>query len=598
MYLHTQPTPNQLVLLSSNTTTSPLTSSIAHPSLSNNLLINNVGTSKYDESSETLIKTKVTALNDDVIYSEFHTQSPLFFINKNIIKVPSKVQYALDRYTPKHLLREIHSDIEVAKEMCLIFLTQLNSTYFEKLNGNDNEGWKALKAEYLRELISFDSMAYKRITEALEYPLAKGAILECDHERVIGLKSYHYRLGENYITKGIKPYELKTKEAQDVMNKHNFRILSESNKNPICRNLIKMYAGVTLPTREQIIKEAKRLVKEGYKTKKGKTLCFLNKHPKNYYKHPEQRSFVEVAIEIFEFLTDNGLLPPKVGEEKSGGRVVDSLTLMPSWIRRLIKWNGKKLHECDFIALHPNIAISLYGGSMKYLKHGDLANELGIDVTAVKVEHLSLFNTTTYLMKQSPLYPYYLKNEPEMLKNITREKHSTKYKHKITSRRMFAKEVEIMTEVITELNKEGIYVLYVYDALLCPPKDTGRVLDVMDSVALKHGVYTTAKYTGDKKYNQLTADVKDSVLEKEIMDKLVKPDTLPTISWSELNISSTVKDEINQRLEAGELITKKEVNIDFGEGKPWKEFIYDYKDEINPQLKYVPESYVNGSLKF
>ena len=572
----------------------------SHPSksISNPSFINYVGIhtgNKEDKNTDIL---RLQELNDDVIYSEIHTQIPLFFTNQNIIKVSSKVPHALNRLTPKHLLKAIHPDIEVAKEMCLLFLTQLNSTYFDKLNNENSDGWKALKAEYLRELISFDPMAYKRITEALEYPLAKGAILECDHVKVEGIKSFHYRLGENYINKGIKAHELKSTEAKALFYKHQHRILSESNQNPICRNLIKMYVAITLPTIEQIKKEANRLIKKGYKTKKGKKLTKLNKHPRSYYKNPEQLSFIEDAIEIFEYLTVNGLLVPRAGDERSGGRVVDSLTLMPSWIRKLIKWNGKKLHECDYSALHPNIAISLYGGQMKHLKHGDLSNELTIDVAAVKVEHLSFFNKTSHQMKQSPLYAYYEAKEPRMLNNIIKEKHSTEYKHKITSRRMFAKEVEIMTEVITILNAEGIYVLYVYDALLCTPKDTKRVLDVMDSIALKHGVYTSAKYSGDKKYNPLTADVKDKVLEKEIMDKLVKADILTTISWRELNISSTVKDEINQRLEAGELIPLNEVNIDFGDGEHCKEKVYEYNDEINPQLKFVLESYVNGSLKF
>ena len=520
----------------------------SHPSksISNPSFINYVGIPTGKKEDKNIDILRLQELNDDVIYSEIHTQIPLFFTNQNIIKVSSKVPHALNRLTPKHLLKAIHPDIEVAKEMCLLFLTQLNSTYFDKLNNADSDGWKALKAEYLRELISFDPMAYKRITEALEYPLAKGAILECDHVKVEGIKSFHYRLGENYINKGIRPYELKMNEAKALLYKHQFRLLSESNQNPICRNLIKMYAGLTLPNKEQLIKEAKRLITKGYKTKKGKELKFLNKHLMSYYKHPEQISFVEDGLEIFEYLTNNGLMVPKVGGENSGGRVVDSLTLMPSWIRNLIKWNGKRLYECDYSALHPNIAISLYGGHTQHLKHGDLANDLRLDVKQIKVEHLSFFNKTTHQMKESPLYDYYEAKEPRMLRNIITEKHSTEHKHKITSRRMFAKEVEIMTEVIVTLNAEGIYVLYVYDALLCSPKDTKRVLSLMDRVALKNDVYTTAKFTNDKKHNPLTADVKDKVLPKEILEAITKTAPVPV---NGVKITPPINEE-NQILKA------------------------------------------------
>jgi hypothetical protein len=50
-----------------------------------------------------------------------------------------------------------------------------------------------------------------------------------------------------------------------------------------------------------------------------------------------------------------------------------------------------------------------------------------------------------------------------------------------------------MTHVIQELSKEGIRVGYVYDALLCAPKDVHRIKEVMDYVVLRHGVKTSAK---------------------------------------------------------------------------------------------------------
>ena len=55
-------------------------------------------------------------------------------------------------------------------------------------------------------------------------------------------------------------------------------MLSTSIQNPICQNLIRIYSEVTLPSLDQIKKEAKRLIKSegGYITKKGKKLTFIN----------------------------------------------------------------------------------------------------------------------------------------------------------------------------------------------------------------------------------------------------------------------------------------------------------------------------------
>jgi len=239
--------------------------------------------------------------------------------------------------------------------------------------------------------------------------------------------------------------------------------------------------------------EARRLVNLGYTTKKGKKLTFLNKHSTDYFKNPFERSFVELNIELFNYLTENGLMIPIEGNDASGGRVVDSLTLMPSWIRNLIKVDGKYLTECDFVCLHPNIAMQIYGGSKEYLNHNDVEIASNIDVKTVKIEHLSFFNKEVWQMKVSPLYTYYLATEPQMLRKIEQEKYNSVHKHKITSRKMFKKEVDIMTEVIQILSKENTSVGYIYDALICHPDNADRVKMVMDKVCLKHGVKTIAK---------------------------------------------------------------------------------------------------------
>jgi len=168
---------------------------------------------------------------------------------------------------------------------------------------------------------------------------------------------------------------------------------------------------------------------------------------------------------------------------------------MPSWIRQLITINGERLVECDYSCFHPNIATSLYCGSGEYLTHKEVSDNSGVDISVVKLEHLSFFNKHPKEMEKSPLFKYYYANENEMINSILREKYSSKYKHKKTSMNMFQKEVEIMTEAIRILNLKGIYVGYIYDALLCQPKYLDDVKEAMKEAAAKYGVKALPKET-------------------------------------------------------------------------------------------------------
>ena len=456
-------------------------------------LINDVYQYIPTNNPHTSILTSVSEEINTVLFDEKNAHFPLFCLNINVIKIPSKVYVTLKRYTPKRLLKKIHQNIEVAIELCLLFITQLNSTYFDYLMDSANGRWKPLMAKYLREYLNTSSLTYKYIREALNHPLKNGAIVECDYQDIRGEKCYYYRLGEAYFGKGLVKYILTTKEAQKIYNNHLFTSYSRSVSNPICRNLIEFYSTITLPTKDEIIAEAKKLVNKGHVTKKGKKLTFLNKHIPSYFKNPEDRSYVEHSIEIFEYLTGNGLMIPEEGSESSGGRVVDSFTLMPSWIRNLVKVDGQSFAECDYSCLHPNIAMSIYGGSKEFIQHKDIASDLGIDVSTVKLEHLSFFNKQVWQMKQSPLYTYYMKEDPMMINKIIQEKYNSPFKHKATSRNLFKKEVEIMTEVINQLNHEGIFVGYVYDALFCNASYAPKVKHVMDATINNLGVKTTAK---------------------------------------------------------------------------------------------------------
>jgi hypothetical protein len=443
-------------------------------------------------------KSGVKVENDSAIADDIYTQFATLFKNPNTIMMPTKVKSLIERNLPKRILDKIHGgektkeNREVAVELCLLFLSQLSSTHRNILNGRNPGGWKSLRAEYLRQLLRIDDKTYQYVKDALKHEYKIGPILE-ERPYLIGEHSYEYRLGKSFRSKGYVSIELHSETVRKLFKKSCARKLKKAQNNAICLNLLEFYKTIVLPTKDEIEEEAKRLIKMGYQNKKGKKLIFRNKKSDDHYGDISKLSFVEDSLKIYNYLTKNGLMIPKPGNEKSGGRIVDSFVLMPSWIRRLVKINGQPIAEADYSCLHPNIAMSIYGGNTQYLTHDILAKKLVISEGAVKIEHLAFFNKEVWQMKQSQLYDYYQKQEPSMLNAIIVEKQNSKFCHKITSRRLFDKEVEIMTEVVSRLNEEGIFVGYVYDALFFDPVYSKKVIEVMNQVSGDLGVFTSAK---------------------------------------------------------------------------------------------------------
>ena len=116
----------------------------------------------------------------------------------------------------------------------------------------------------------------------------------------------------------------------------------------------------------------------------------------------------------------------------------------------MCKLDGKPIFEVDYSCLHPNIAMALYGGKQAFITHRMIADKLNIPISNVKTEHLSFFNKHPKEMQTSPLYQYYLETEPQMMKNLIKEKYASTRRHKTTSQKLFEKEVAIMTDVIKQ----------------------------------------------------------------------------------------------------------------------------------------------------
>ena len=503
------------------------------------------------------IKTDYLSLSGDtediqILQNDYNlAELALQFPNVNSLLIPKKSEYNLRKYVPKGMLRAIDSDVDVAVEKCLVFLSNLCSTYYTE------DKWKSLNATILHQQTKSkdNTYIYTRIIEVLKHGTSKGAFIEVNDSYLEREYCKKYRLTDIYLKAGLVEYIIKDSGIVLNQNRLFYEQLNQAIEHPICSNLIKMYPKIELPTSKELLVIGKRLAKAGHRTKKGKIFTMRNNHINEYWKDSDNRSFVEDNIKLFEFLTKRGFMIPGVGDEKSGGRVVDSFTLMPAWIREQITVDGVKLAECDYTALHPNIAIKLYDGKLTYLTHQNVEERTGIDVKSIKIEHLSFFNKQWLAMLKSPLFAFYSNQEPDMLSRIYNDKKEHGYK--VTSAKMFSVEVAIMTDVVKHLNTIGINVLYVYDALLCEEKDKAIVVETMNRIILEHGVYTCVKVDGASSVvsAEPVTEPQAVALPKFALDEVVNLyDVLPMLSY---DIDDTMKiiDDIDySRITMNELV--------------------------------------------
>lgn len=502
---------------------------------------------KTDYLSLTGDTEDIQILQNDNNLAELALQFP----NVNSLLIPKKSEYNLRKYVPKAMLKAIDSDVNVAIEKCLVFLSNLCSTYYT------DDKWKSLKADILHQQTKSkdNTYIYTRIIDVLKHGTSKGAFIEVNDSYLEREYCKKYRLTDIYLKAGLVEYIIKDSGIVLNQNRLFYEQLNEAMVHPICSNLIKMYPKIELPSSKELLVIGKRLAKDGHRTKKDKILTVRNNHSSDYWKDSDNRSFVEDNIKLFEFLTCRGFMIPSVGDDKSGGRVVDSFTLMPAWIREQIMVNGIKLTECDYIALHPNIAVKIYKGKLTYLTHQSIAERTGIDVKSIKIEHLSFFNKQWLAMLKSPLFAFYSSQEPDMLSRIYNDKKEHGYK--VTSAKMFSVEVSVMTDVINHLNTLGINVLYVYDALLCEEKDKAIVVETMNRIILEHSVYTCVKVDGASPVVSAkpVSEPQTIALTKFALDEEVNLyEVLPMLSYDADDTMSIIYDIDHSRITMKQLV--------------------------------------------
>lgn len=431
---------------------------------------------------------------DSVFRLKNNKRTSLIFQDK--LRIPKKVRSYLEYISDEKLII-INKDIDVAKEMILHFVSQFSNTTAHYLKDEKSDLInKSLSSKIMRKNYrNKNKTVYKQIIDILISGNEHGGIIEKVKEYIPGVNNNIYRLTDKFIHLGTEEYNIKTKKVLTLNKRIVKKRIEEIHENVIGNNLLAVYDRVTLPTINEIKDKGVDLVVDKYK-RKGKTLIIQgNTNRKDI--DTDRFMLLEDHISIFETLAGSGLPIPYIGSEKSGGRVIDAINLMPKWIREMIRIDGKLLKEYDYKALHPNIVSLQYATPQehKHISHEEVAKYLDIPLNRAKKEHLSFFNKQYWAMKESPLWDYYMDNKPVMIHLLLADRKNQakdlkiKDIHKVTSMLLFAFEVDLMSEVVKRLNARGVFVLYVFDALL--GVENRLIEQTMNEVAKEYGLLTT-----------------------------------------------------------------------------------------------------------
>lgn len=120
--------------------------------------------------------TGITEGINTQIEEDIYASYPLYFPEANTILIPKKIKRNLERYVSKELLRKIDSNIDLAIEKCLVFVSNFTSTYYQE------NKWKKLNSKILHQQTkkpNSNTYVYKGIINALlEGTKKDGAMIE------------------------------------------------------------------------------------------------------------------------------------------------------------------------------------------------------------------------------------------------------------------------------------------------------------------------------------------------------------------------------------------------------------------------------------
>jgi len=408
----------------------------------------------------------------------------------NYLQDPTKCYYPYE--IEKHLktaseaeLKLISKDINQAKELILLFSSNLVSTQFDYLKGN---GYK-VKNLYGGILLKQCGKNYKRIIDYLK----KHKLLNTDNQYIVGVKSKTYWLSEKVIISKVKEHDFTN---NTIINRR--QGINSDFKKVVASNIIskisveKVFPLLELPNVNQVQSHLESLANSKFTSKKGRLYKLPNNKRRERSLEGSNVTYTDDIMIIYKYLTKGGIKLYSTGN-KNCPRPVSSITLIPKVIRDLITMNGQKLVEVDFSALHPNIANHLYGINKKMITHQEMADYFNYsedELFKAKKLNLSYFNYEEKHFLNSKASKFYKEKHPGLYDELLRIK---QIDPKQITYALFRKEVELMTRVFIELDWHGILPVYVYDAVLVIEKNAEKTKEVMDIIAKQMGVYTVAE---------------------------------------------------------------------------------------------------------
>ena len=405
----------------------------------------------------------------------------------NYLQDPTKCcyPYAIEKHLKKankEDLKAIASDPSQAKEMIYLFCSNLVSTQYEFLHGNGHK----IKNLHSRILLEQCGNNYKQI---IDY-LIKHELLKTDNRYVVGEKSKSYWFTEKVLRSKVKEHYLKFDTIINRRQKINNTYSQALAKNVIANiSIEKVYPHLELPSINAVQALLEKRVSAKYVTPKGKKYIKPSKKKRQRLLEGSDVIYTDDLMNIYNYLTKGGIKQFSIGNENCP-RPISSITLMPSVIRKEIKMGGQELYELDYTALHPNIANCLYGENQSMITHKDMEVYLSIPYLQAKKYNLSYFNYEEKYFLSSKASKYYQENHPILFDELLRIKQINPM---IITHSLFKKEVELMTNVFVELDKNGIRPVYVYDAVLVIKEHVSQTREIMNLVAKQMGINSIVK---------------------------------------------------------------------------------------------------------
>lgn len=410
----------------------------------------------------------------------FEDEQAYLKLPPNLIKDTSKVFSLIDT---KHIHKEKKTALELIYKVLSNFtFVKLKQVHYKDRYVSDN--YINLSSRILAQQVGTYKCRYRLILDLL----IEEGFIEKGLGHKLNVKCTSYKLNDKYSTFNVEKYYLKSsyviKLHRKNMRRSNLNIFDST----IAKNELLNMHYIEMPSIEEVEEHLKsKSKKRKTLNKNGKQLKVLGKKKRDNDKYV----YVEDYLDLYRSLNKH-LKIPKVLSERAGHRVMTNINMCPSIIRELIKVDGKPLVSLDFGCFQPNIANHIYGEELKEpLSHEKIADKLGIDDKKAKTENLSFFNKECYQMERSKLWDYYNTHHHKMLDNITKEKQKKGYKS--PTRKLFSKEVEIMTEIVKRCMESGIIVVYIFDELLCEEEFKDDVRSIMEEVCEEKGLKISIK---------------------------------------------------------------------------------------------------------